>query len=251
MKVNSTGRNLSILIVSDYSEPDSWMSFGSWYSISQFLPDAKILIMCSRILKDNLVNYNWTYRCNVKFFQHSNFPHLQAPNVFANKFWAIYLALRMGYISQPFLVIDNDILATREITKNILLNINNPEITFAVSGTAWYFNNQSIEVFHNLLNIDEPIEQKDSQLALRFLIQSLGEPKYIDDLCGDCINSNPTVLSQYRTRCGLFNKDEWIRGRKSHPFQLVHKLKAKNMTANEKRILGLWRQMRCVYDVVR
>jgi hypothetical protein len=71
MEVSSLGDNLAILIKCDHAPHHDWMSFFCWYSISKNLPEAKVIVACSRGGEMNFDIFNWPKRCGVQFAYHN------------------------------------------------------------------------------------------------------------------------------------------------------------------------------------
>lgn len=65
------GDNLAILIKCDHYPHHDWMSFLCWYSISKNLPEAKVVVACSRGGGMNFDIFNWPRRCGVHFAYHN------------------------------------------------------------------------------------------------------------------------------------------------------------------------------------
>ena len=103
--VSSTGENLSVLLCCSHLLHHNWMSFLSWYSFQQNLPDAKFAILCSRKdIKYDL--FQWTKRVNIPF----EITNRDEP------ISCFLYALYKSYIHYPFLVITPDILCLKDLT---------------------------------------------------------------------------------------------------------------------------------------
>lgn len=64
--VNSTGKNLNILIPCEFTSHHDWMVFSCWYSIQRNLPDANVKILCK---KQGLTKnyFTWARRKRLNF----------------------------------------------------------------------------------------------------------------------------------------------------------------------------------------
>lgn len=102
--ISYTGENLSVLICCSHLLHHDWMTFLSWYSFQQNLPDAKISILCNR--KDMKFNlFNWTKRLGVTFEITKN----------DNPISCLNYALKKSYVKYPVLVISPDIICLQEL----------------------------------------------------------------------------------------------------------------------------------------
>ncbi len=254
MNITSNGDRLNILITCDYSIHDDWMSFASWYSVYKNLPDAKSALLCARDLKDGYASYNWPYRCDISFFQHENVGK-HTGSQYLNKLYATYVALKEGILTQPLLVADCDVMTLTTLSEDVLDKINDPDVTFGVSGPVWYFNGQSLETFVSVLHKYAEVQDRkctDMQKVLSALTEYMGEPETIIDLCNDCVSQEPNVMSHYSNKCGRFQKKEWTRNMMYPPFGYTEELsRGVELTTNETNILKFWKKARTVYEAVR
>jgi len=253
MKVTATGDRLNILITCAYLPHHDWMAFASWYSIYRNLPDAEVAILCARGMQSDRIPFNWPYRCDIRYFQHENIgKHYSCPAL--NKPYAACIALTQDLIREPFFVIDCDVMALRSISSDILEQLNDPDITFGSNDSIWYFQSQGYERFIEVLNTRDIESQSgnDNQKILDMMTKVMGEPHHITNLCSASDDNEIAVFSHYN-KCGRFDKNEWIKSKKSQsPFMYASQLgKDVHMTADEQKIIKLWSQMRSVYDMVK
>ena len=102
--VSFTGENLSVLLCCSHSLHHEWMTFFSWYSFQQNLPDAKFAILCNRKdIKFNL--FNWTKRLNIPFEITKNDNHLSC----------LGYAIKKSYVQYPVMIIGPDIVCLQEL----------------------------------------------------------------------------------------------------------------------------------------
>ena len=71
MQVSSIGNGLTIIIGCDYLPHHDWMSFLCYRSISNTLPDAKVVVTCSRN-RMNMDIYNWPRKCGIPITFHNS-----------------------------------------------------------------------------------------------------------------------------------------------------------------------------------
>jgi hypothetical protein len=233
------------------------MSFASWYSIYRNLPDAKVALLCARDLKGGYASYNWPYRCDIRFFQHENVGK-RVGLLHLNKLYATCVALKEGFLKQPLLIVDCDMMAVRGISSDLLERLNDPNLTFGMGGSVWYFKNQPIERLVASLNnfrnfIDN--DTHDCVKLLSMLKSSMGEPEMLLDLCCDVCESEQAVFTHYcsgsRGNIGKFDKQEWIATRSVPPFGYVGDIVSSGLrTLNEQLVVKLWGQMKPVYESV-
>ena len=68
-EISLTGKNLVVIVACEYLPGHSWMSLASWYSMRKNLPDAKVLVGCSRRLFGRPSTlFEWAYRLRVPLF---------------------------------------------------------------------------------------------------------------------------------------------------------------------------------------
>lgn len=71
MPITTLGKNLNIVILCDYGISHEWMSFLCWYSISKNLPDASVVLLCSRKQMTRDL-FTWAKRCGVRCIFHKD-----------------------------------------------------------------------------------------------------------------------------------------------------------------------------------
>jgi len=234
------------------------MSFASWYSIYRNLPDAEVALLCARDLKNGYASYNWPYRCDIRFFQHENVGK-QVGLLGLNKLYAACIAVKEGFVEQPLLVVDYDMMAVREIAGDLLNLLNDSETTFGIGGSVWYFKNQSLERFIAALNsfrnfVDS--DMSESKKVLSMLRSSMGEPEMLPGLCCNVRVNEQAVFSHYCSgsdgNVGKFDKQQWMVTKNIPPFEYVGNITSSGLeTVNEELVAKLWSQMNPVYEAVR
>jgi len=230
------------------------MAFASWFSIYQHLPDAEVSVLCSRNFTGSQLSFNWPYRCGIRFFQHENLGNKHnCPAL--NKLYATCIALKEGFVQEPLLVIDPDVMAVRSLSKDVLEQLNDPNITFGVCDPLWYFKSGDNERFVKALNTFGEFwnENKDDKQAVMKMMESvMGPPDMISQLCCKSETSEMGVFTRYN-KFGLFVKDEWIRSKTLQaPFAQVSEfVKNADLSADELQVVKLWQQMRYTYQMVK
>jgi hypothetical protein len=259
MAITSTGKNLSVLVCSDYNFIFNWMSFAAWYSISKNLPDAKVAVVSSRN-NINLQLYRWVNKIDAKFFLHTNVG--KANNLpYLNKLYSVYVALKEGLVEQPCLVLDADMMALRGLTPPVLDKLNSCDFATNQSklmppvGPMWYFNNQSLETIIGVINSLNSLrktvdEQGMRHLDLLALHKACGDPVVIEDLCNEVHEPNATVFTHYPQKCGNFFRKEYEKGLAYPPFTDQLTLRTIDMTVNERKVFSLWAQMHMTFEAL-
>lgn len=102
-KITSTGEGLSVLIACDYLPHHHWMSFAAWYSVSKFLPDAQVGILCNRRPLDWHM-YGWVKTLKLKMRYHQPLTKEQQVK-----------AALGGFLTAPLLVLEPDVVIVREL----------------------------------------------------------------------------------------------------------------------------------------
>lgn len=239
--ITSTGKNLSVLICSDYTFAFNWMSFAAWYSVRKNLPEADIAVTSARNFA-NIQLYNWAYRSGVKFFLHKNVGKNSFP--YLNKIYGVYVALKEELVKPPVIVIDADMMAIREFSNNSLNILNNNKYVTNKKGTIWYFGDNCLEKITETINKISTVNCFDlDHLDLSALNQVFGEPVVADDLGNDTYESDVTTFTHYKERCGNFFRKEYEKGLVHPPFKNQTALRTVDMTVSEKKVFSLWLQM--------
>ena len=246
MSITSTGKNLSILICSDYKFVFNWMSFAAWYSIKRNLPHSEIAVTCARDFS-NVQLYNWAYRSGVKFFLHKNV-NKQLP--YLNKIYGVYIALKEELIKPPFLVIDADMMAVRNLSNYCLDILNKSVFATNKNGTVWYFNNNCLEKIVDTINKISESDLSNNNLDLINLNEVFGKPDIIDDLGNEAHESDMATFAHYKKRCGNFFRNEYEKGLVHPPFREQSALRTVDMTVTEKKVFDLWLQMWTTFEVL-
>ena len=173
MSITTTGDQLNILISCNYSLLHDWMSFASWYSISQNLPDAQVTLLCSREYPLNQVIFNWPFRAGIRYFQHK-----KQGTLLDNQLYAAYSALELGFIQQPFFVINPEMMCIRSFSKSLVRNLND-DTKFSYQDGFLYFNDQPIEFFKKAIT-SLGSEEKTINTILE---ETFGANTYLDNCC--------------------------------------------------------------------
>lgn len=217
--ISCTGKNLSVLIVTQ-TDMD-WQTFATWYSFYTNLPDAKINIFCHRNESVPFVYYQWTKRLNIPNIKMKPFSE-DGPEFFN---WLN--AIRVSKSEQPVLVVKPFVMAVDVFDKKLLDFLNN--INFCNNEDVLFLNNKNIEDTFN-----------------EYFIENKLPPICHEKICTDAkYTEEPSSLVCYKKGCG-----RWIDTAKGCPFSSAGGLVASEMTANETRIIELWKKMVPLYHAV-
>lgn len=233
MGITCTGDNLKFIISCDYCPHHDWMTFATWYSIYKNIPDAECMVLCSRAFPCDRILFNWPFRCNIRFFQHENLGDKKL-----NKFYAAYSAIQLGYVTQPFFVIDPLKLCVRNFSKKTI-SILNDGVRFLDQNDIIYFNDQPIDVFKNM-------DIGDAESAF-------GKSAYIDELCVPAKSESPATFIDLSKGFEIYNKNLFEHS-KSIDLEHLEYTNEKAMVewgCNEKKALALWKKMSLVYKIIR
>lgn len=279
--ITPTGEGLTVLITTDYTIPFNWMSFASWYSVMKTLPDAKVHILCARNKNEFHQLYLWPYKVGAEFFMHrgfKNYNHLR----YLNKLKSLYHAVKEKFIDGPCLVLDADMMALRELSTTTLEVLNSEDVEFATNkagyaekmrksckhvseklkdiGGCWYFKHLTLGKIIGIINTVKKVEEvvcknETSPVALEHidilgLANAYGEKTVIiDSLCAEAYEEGITDFAHFGESCGNFVKKEWMESQRVLPFHSCFRYRTLHMTANERRIFELWKQMADAYDI--
>jgi hypothetical protein len=223
MQINETGENLDILIYAELSQ--DWETFGTWYSITKSLPDAKIAVAINRSKDVPFQSFQWAKRLSVPHWYRNANPscddRLEA---------ALQARKSKRLISERMLVVDAltmfvDVLTSQQ--RSIL--------------------NAVTKVWTEIgLRIVGPLS--DDGLADAIFEKSLDDP--VEEVHGICQNVKNAEgyhsIVNYSKGCG-----KWIDKMKGCPFASASGMVANEMTLSETRVIDLWRKMSPIYGAVR
>lgn len=240
---------LNVLICSDYSFIFNWMSFAAWYSIRKNLPTADVALLSARS-GFNMQLYNWANKASVKFFLHrdigkkNGLPYL-------NKIFSTYIAVKEGLVKQPFIVIDADMMALRGLSDSVINSLANCKFATNKSpmGPIWYFNDQPLEKFTEVINRIKVI-QKTDHLDWAALLEVFGEPVVVDGLGNEVYEESLATFTHYKEKCGNFRRKDYEKGVVSPPFKDQMTLRTLEMSINERKVFNLWAQMWTAFEAL-
>lgn len=258
-QINASGDGLSVLICTAYLHHFNWMTYSAWYSINKSLPKAKIAITCSRSLNIDSYLYHWVYKCSdLRYNLHKNinvdFPYL-------NKIYGVYLALKMGLVKQPLVVLDADMMALRDLSTASLVKLNNAsfatvacpyELEFPNKpvGPLWFFNHIPLEKIAQVINTVRTFKGRD-HVDLLALSKVFGDDvEVVDDLGNEVRDHEITTFTHYNGGCGNFTKKDWEKGKTVPPFNVSYALQSLNMSPNERKVLANWGQMANLWEAI-
>ena len=231
--ISDTGENLSVLVVSEASVPNEWMSYAAWYSLLKNAPDAKTSISCQRTDKRMHQLMNWANRLKINYEYHNKF---SKENVVINKFHSIVCALNRGFIKLPFLVIDPDIILIRELQLGVLNE--KKKLIRSVGDKAWFFSDFSPKDFENIFDlyaVGKTDLLEDYDIEERLVIGT---------------RDNAGFFVSVEDGVGRFNTRTWIDKNKGCPFGKAFRFYKDEMSVNEKKVLELWGQMAPLFGTV-
>jgi hypothetical protein len=259
--IDHTGNGLSVLICTAYKHHFNWMTFASWYSIYKNLPNAKMTIACSRATRIGSYYYHWTYKCNdLRYNLHKNIgERMGLP--YLNKIYGVYLAVKEGLVKFPLVVIDADMMALRDLSKDTILKLMESEFattacpydlpfTGTPVGPLWFFNHISLEKIEEVINTIRTLKGKD-HLDLLSLSKVFGDKVVVVNDLGNEVNRDEiTTFTHYAGGCGNFTKKDWEKGKTVPPFDVAYALQSVSMSANERKVLSLWGQMGYLWEAM-
>lgn len=245
--IESLGKGLTVLICSDYKYNFNWMAYASWYSVSRVLPEARVAVAVARSKKIETYLYNWVYQCDVGYVTHRNIGE-EKRLPYLNKLYGTHVALKKT-VSPPLLVIDADMMAVNPLSEKTLGVLNSCDFATSSSpygtpaGPVWFFNGGAAE------KVERAINSLRLHRGDHLDLKSLGEGVVADELCVDAGVSEAATFAHV-DRCGNYAKAGWEKGKTLPPFNITTALQTADMTAGEKKVLSLWRQMGPLFGVV-
>ncbi len=231
--ISDTGNNLSVLIATETSIPNEWMSYACWYSFYKNAPDANVSISCQRSEKKIHQLMNWANRLKAKYEYHNKF---SKDDKIINKFHSIVCALNKGFITFPLLVVDADVLLVRELKPEVL-DLEKKFIRDS-KDKVWFFGDFSAQELEKVFD-EYAIGQK-----------SLIENAPVDDELLRGTKENSGFLLTIEDGMGRFDTRQWINKNKGSPFGKAFRFHKDEMFPNEKRVLELWGRMASLFKTI-
>jgi hypothetical protein len=229
--ISDTGLGLSVLIVTE-TEKD-WQTFATWYSFYKNWPHAKVAIMVRRNGKTPFQFYQWAKRLKVRVnttnedFKADDWPErtrdgIEDINVLAN----LCMAETNRCIDKTVLVVRPLTMAVDVLDQKTLDRLN--KSAMIKDGHVWFMK-----------------DQPWSQMIDEYMLKDRREPLDPEPLCVEAKDQEPSCLVSYAKGCG-----KWIDTAKGCPFSSAAAFVTPEMTANEHRIIELWKKMVPLYNAV-
>lgn len=222
--ISSTGKNLSILIVTE-AEKD-WQTFATWYSAYKNLPESRIAMVCHRSSEiAPFVYYQWAKRLKVPIVR--TWPFSKEGPEYLNWLNAIRIAQDKQFVGDSVLVVRPHTVILEPLDQKLLDSLNSRDIW--TNDDAWFLRSQNTGDLINSYYLEgKEIEKLSDKLCV--------EAKESDEIA--CIVS-------YKKGCG-----RWIDTSKGCPFSSAAGLVSEEMTANETRVIELWKKLVPLYNAV-
>jgi hypothetical protein len=221
--ISETGRNLSVLIISKTGM--DWQTFATWYSFYRNLPEAKVCLYFHRNDEFTTVYFQWAKRLKLPSIK-SNFFAEESLD-YINWLGAFKKAQDLGYVKQPCLIVKPYVMAVDVFDREFTKNINSKK--FWLDECALFIKEQSVE-----------------ELINNYYLENNQPEKSKEKICVDAKYSNEIhPLVNYKKGCG-----RWIDTAKGCPFSSAGGLMTSELTANETRVIELWKKMVPLYQAV-
>jgi len=219
--VTETGKGLSILIATEVGQ--DWQTFACWYSFYKNLPLAKVVVSSLRNNEAPFQLFQWAKRLKVPLFYYEKLSDDRLIQMLAGAREGVERKL----LGQEILVVPPSTLAIDVLSPKILNILHEQNLCrtghdalfLRDANIADIINNIMLANEHSLSDVDVCVEAKDCQ-KVRSLVSC-------------------------RKGCG-----KWIDTSKGCPFSSAAGLTSIDMTANENRIIELWKKMCSLYSAV-
>lgn len=216
--ITETGKDLSILIITETGR--DWETFATWYSAYKNLPDARVCIACQRNGETPFQFFQWAKRLKLNFFTHSRF----SDDAVLNWLDSIDKAQSRRMLGDNLLVIEPYVMFVDTLDPKLLSVLNLPFLEESV----WYLPQPNIAKMMNEHSLNKTI---------------CPEPNF---WCREANQTEElTSLVTCRKGCG-----KWLNTLKGCPFSSAAGLASETMTANENRIIELWKKMCSLYSAL-
>lgn len=221
--INEFGLNLDIVILTETGQ--DWQAFATWYSIWKNLPEAKIQIVCRRNQQAPFQYFQWVHRMKVSL------AHIAADAPTEPLYLVHTLEEHKLRSSNNILLVDCCTLCVDVFDNRTLSILNDPSYDIL----------QNQNTFFSHLN-------KHSDAWENHQLLGNSQCRYNDNvLVHEAKDSNSVFpLISIRKGCG-----RWIDTLKGCPLANASGLISESMTANENRVIELWRKMATLYSAVQ
>lgn len=221
--ITATGKNLNVLIICETGM--NWQSFATWYSIFKNWPDASVKLYCHRTLEAPFEYFQWAKRLRIESIKSK--PFTEENDNYLNWLGALKKSQEKNLINQPVLLIRPYVMAIDKLNKNFLEKLENNFLW--LNEDAFFIKNQ---------NIDKLIDD--------YCLEGNKKEISTDNLCIDVKSSEVLFpLVCYKKGCG-----RWIDTARGCPFSNAGGLITSESTANETRVIELWKKMVPLYHAV-
>jgi|688.fasta_scaffold08426_11 hypothetical protein len=221
--ISETGRNLSVLIISETGL--DWQTFATWYSFYKNLPEATVALFCNRNSDFTFVYFQWAKRLKIPTIKTK--PTADNKDEYINWLFAIKKAQDVGLVKQPILAVKPCVMAVDALNNNWIKKLE--KNIFWLDDCALYLKDQQIEDLINNYYLEDKLTERCSE-----------------KLCVDAKFSNDVQpFVNYKKGCG-----RWIDTAIGCPFSSAGGLINSELTANETRVIELWKKMVPLYQAV-
>lgn len=221
--ISDTGKDLNIVIRTQTSE--DWEAFATWYSIWKNLPDAKLMLLCTRNDKVEFQYFQWAKR-------------LKIPITYidpTSKDERLECLHQLQYAKQSF----------NNTNKTLMLSSYMMVLDTLDEETLRVFNREDYDLLLNPGVVLSSIGDLQSIIEDYHLLGEMKCRIVEDTVCRIVQENDPYCIVDYSKGCG-----KWIHTLKGCPFSNASGLVADSMTANEIRIIELWRKMVSLYSAI-
>jgi hypothetical protein len=219
--ITETGKNLSVVIVTEVGK--DWQTYSTWYSFYKNLPDADMSMVILRNDQTPYQMFQWAKRIQVPHVFDRAMSHI----ILLNLLDATRTAIKKMAIGERILIVEPLTMAIDALSPDLLEMFNEDNALFENEGIL-YLHDQNIDDLLNAIMLYEQSPFEHQPLA--------PEAKDTEDLVS---------LVSYRKGCG-----KWIDTLKGCPFSNAAGLATATMTANENRIIELWKKMCSLYSTL-
>jgi hypothetical protein len=221
--ISKKGYNLSILIISETGM--DWQTFATWYSFYKNLPESKVVLYCHRNDDFTFLYFQWCKRLKIPTIKAKIFNKNE--KYYINWLFALITAEKKGLITYPVLIVKPFVMAIDNFNDYFIKKFETE--TFWLDESAIFLNNQTAEDIINKYYFEGFIPKESNE-----------------KICLDAKYSNEIYpLINYQKGCG-----KWINKSKGCPFSSAGGLMTSELTANEARVINLWKKMVALYQAV-
>jgi hypothetical protein len=224
--INELGENLDVLILTETGE--DWQAFATWYSASKNIPQANLMLLCTRNQQVPFQYFQWAKRLNLKH-RFTDVTNREDP--FLETLHKIRFAEQLKWFINPTLLVIRCPSMFVDVLDDQTLDVLNTSFDILENQHLLV---SKIGTYQPLIDAKLLTGNYECEISHECLIHEAKD--------ADITRS----ITSFSKGCG-----GWINTMKGCPFSSAGNWMTDDMTVNEIRAIDLWRKMATLYSAVQ